>query len=190
MLMLNSKRVKGFTIIELLIVVIVIAILAAVTLVTYAGIQQRANNTAIIDAASKSVRVIQAYITANGAYPSATSLCITTTSGCATTGAYGGNTAFDNAMASIGTLPRAIPMTGTDHMGIIYRYSATRTMNGTAQPLVLFYWLFGVGQQCTLSGITDSPSDTMFPSSTGYTSANDTSTGKTLCVVSIQGPAA
>ena len=186
--MLNRKRARGFTIVELLIVVVIIAILAAITLVTYSGIQQRANNTAIIDAASKSIRVIQAYIAANDAYPSTTSLCITTTSGCATTGAYTGNTAFENAMATIGTLPRTIPMTGADHVGIIYRYSASRTMNGSKQPVVLFYWLFGVSQQCSLPGITDSPGDVMLTSSAGYTSANDTSTGKTLCVVSIPGP--
>ena len=36
---------KGFTIVELLIVVVVIAILAAITVVSYTGIAQRANNS-------------------------------------------------------------------------------------------------------------------------------------------------
>ena len=39
----NSKT-RGFTIVELLIVIVVIAILAAITVVAYNGIQQRANN--------------------------------------------------------------------------------------------------------------------------------------------------
>ncbi|HSW90432.1 MAG TPA: prepilin-type N-terminal cleavage/methylation domain-containing protein [Candidatus Saccharimonadales bacterium] len=40
------KSVRGFTIVELLIVVVVIAILAAITIVTYNGAQKRALNTA------------------------------------------------------------------------------------------------------------------------------------------------
>lgn len=38
---------SGFTIVELLIVIIVIAILAAISIVAYTGIQNRANNTAV-----------------------------------------------------------------------------------------------------------------------------------------------
>ena len=38
---------KGFTIVELLIVIVVIAILAAITIVSYNGIQNRANDSAV-----------------------------------------------------------------------------------------------------------------------------------------------
>jgi len=38
---------KGFTIVELLIVIVVIAILAAITIITYRGIQNRAHETAV-----------------------------------------------------------------------------------------------------------------------------------------------
>lgn len=38
---------SGFTIVELLIVIVVIAILAAITVVAYTGIQNRANDTAV-----------------------------------------------------------------------------------------------------------------------------------------------
>jgi prepilin-type N-terminal cleavage/methylation domain-containing protein len=41
------KNVSGFTIVELLIVIVVIAILAAITVVAYNGIQTRANNSKI-----------------------------------------------------------------------------------------------------------------------------------------------
>jgi prepilin-type N-terminal cleavage/methylation domain-containing protein len=38
---------KGFTIVELLVVIVVIAILATISVTAYNGIQNRANNTAI-----------------------------------------------------------------------------------------------------------------------------------------------
>jgi len=41
------SRYSGFTIVELLIVVVVIAILAAISIVAYAGIQNRANDSAV-----------------------------------------------------------------------------------------------------------------------------------------------
>lgn len=45
--MLSSRRQVGFTIVELLIVVVVIAVLAAITIVAYNGITQRAQEAAI-----------------------------------------------------------------------------------------------------------------------------------------------
>jgi len=66
-----QKTKSGFTIVELLIVVVVIAILAAITVVAYTGIQQRARNAVRIAAAKEWVNSIEAYIAANGTYPGA-----------------------------------------------------------------------------------------------------------------------
>lgn len=42
---MHKRNTRGFTIVDLLIVIVVIAILAAITIVAFNGIQQRARNT-------------------------------------------------------------------------------------------------------------------------------------------------
>jgi prepilin-type N-terminal cleavage/methylation domain-containing protein len=44
---MKYKKTTGFTIVELLIVIVVIGILAAITVVAYSGVQNRASDTAI-----------------------------------------------------------------------------------------------------------------------------------------------
>ncbi len=61
-----SKQARAFTIVELLIVIVVIAILAAIVTVTYSGISRRANNAQTIDAAKEWAKIVQQYIVANG----------------------------------------------------------------------------------------------------------------------------
>src|SRR5450759_4479507 len=176
----SSRR--GFTIVELLIVIVVIAILGAITIVAYSGIQQRASNTAIIDSASSSLRMIESYIAVNGAYPYTSNgwACITTTIGCVIAGT---NTVFDTNMATIGTLPRSVPISGPDRYGLVYSYNPGTTFNGASQPASLFYWLSGINQQCGVSGVANGVEGALAPSTTGYTNGNDGSTGKTLCVI-------
>lgn len=57
------KNKGGFTIVELLIVIVIIGILVGVVIVTHNGIQQRAQATAVTDAISKYKRSIKAYAT-------------------------------------------------------------------------------------------------------------------------------
>ncbi len=71
--MLNNintmKKSRGFTIVELLIVIVVIAILAAITIVAYNGIQNRAKTSSAQAAASNVQKKIEAYNAATGSYP-------------------------------------------------------------------------------------------------------------------------
>ncbi len=72
----NSKQImqisvksSGFTIVELLIVIVIIAILAAFVIVAYSGIQQRANNTQTVTAVREYIKAISAYAAEEGHYP-------------------------------------------------------------------------------------------------------------------------
>ena len=60
---------KGFTIVELLIVIVVIAILAAITIVAYNGIQQRAYDTSVKSDLVAASKALELYKIDNGSYP-------------------------------------------------------------------------------------------------------------------------
>ena len=66
---MNSKQQSGFTIVELLIVIVVIAILAAISIVAYNGIQQRANNSKTTAALSAWIKGLNLYKADKGRWP-------------------------------------------------------------------------------------------------------------------------
>lgn len=63
------KNKSGFTIVELLIVIVVIAILAAISIVAYNGIQQRSHNSSAQASARQAATLIATYHIENGSYP-------------------------------------------------------------------------------------------------------------------------
>lgn len=69
MILQNNKQ-KAFTIVELLIVIVVIGILAAISIVAYNGIQNRARDTAVKDSASQVRSKIETWSSIKGSYPS------------------------------------------------------------------------------------------------------------------------
>lgn len=68
MLKTNTNQ-KGFTIVELLIVIVVIGILAMLVLNTFNGIQQKARNTERQTDATSVAKQLEAYFAENGGYP-------------------------------------------------------------------------------------------------------------------------
>lgn len=63
---------KGFTIVELLIVIVVIAILAAITIVAFNGIQNRAKASSAQSAANTVIKKAEAANSVASSYPTAT----------------------------------------------------------------------------------------------------------------------
>ena len=71
----QMEKERGFTIVELLIVIVIIAILAAITIVAYNGIQSRANASTAKSNAESVQKVVEAFAAddsaggGNGKYP-------------------------------------------------------------------------------------------------------------------------
>src|SRR4051812_7764221 len=65
-----KKRQSGFTIVELLIVIVVIGILATLVIVTFTGIQQKARNSQRQTDINALDSHIEAYYAQTGSYPS------------------------------------------------------------------------------------------------------------------------
>ena len=156
---------SGFTIVELLIVIVVIGILAAITIVAYNGIQTRAENTKTINAVASYAKGIMSYAATYGTYPitagypclGSASLCARVAGGaggCAATsdGSVGQVPAFNTDISQImgPSLPSPSSQTmvcGTNtYSGAYYRPST-----GT-QAWIVFY-LRG-NQQCEVAGVT------------------------------------
>lgn len=187
----STSRQTGFTIVELLIVIVVIGVLAAITVVAYSGIQERANNTAVIAAAKQVQQIITAYKTTNGSLPVAYNACLTTDNSCTT---YTGveqtndNNALMTELRKIGTPPSSVPGTNPTYHGLYYNYYSPRTYNGNVAPALLMYWLKGEQQDCQLANVgrqlpgTATEINPYETSTTGYTSSGN---GITNCWVSL-----
>ncbi|RYF29584.1 MAG: prepilin-type N-terminal cleavage/methylation domain-containing protein [Chloroflexi bacterium] len=73
-----NRHTRGFTIVELLIVIVVIGILAAITIVTFSGIQSRAENNKTVSAVGAYAKALTVYaaLPENGRYPIASYPCL------------------------------------------------------------------------------------------------------------------
>ena len=63
------NKSSGFTIVELLIVIVIIGILAALVIISYNGIQARARDSSRLTAMRNVKSAVEAYAAENGSYP-------------------------------------------------------------------------------------------------------------------------
>ncbi|AHB42462.1 fimbrial protein pilin [Candidatus Saccharibacteria bacterium RAAC3_TM7_1] len=116
--MVTQKR--GFTIVELLIVIVVVAILAAITIVVYNGIQQRARDTQRVADMRDLKQQIEVYYIDNGSYPTCSG-----TDGCYSTST---NTLYRITAMPINSASKFVDPTNTDTQ---YGYYYTRRYKKT-----------------------------------------------------------
>jgi general secretion pathway protein G len=73
----QAKEQRGFTVVELLVVIVVIGILAAIIIVSYTGITGRANAVALQSDLTNASQQLKIYQTTNGIYPNAIDCSVT-----------------------------------------------------------------------------------------------------------------
>lgn len=147
-----GQKQTGFTIVELLIVIVVIGILAAITIVAYNGIQARSENTKTINSVSAYARAIHSYATINTAYPINSYPCLgpagtkcanvtDSTGACSGAGMASYNAGFDT---TVKTIASSLPAPSTQAMncgGKMYGGAWYNSANGTAAAIT--YYLKG-----------------------------------------------
>lgn len=144
-----KHKQSGFTIVELLIVIVVIGILVAITIVAYSGIQSRTRNTQTISATNAYVKALKMYALDNSAYPGPSSyFCLGDFGSSNCWAGYGVNNTVENLLASYlgNNKPRYPPLlqvTSSEVRGGL-RFNA-----GNYQ---IVYYLEGTNQQCTSGG--------------------------------------
>ena len=182
----SVKLTRGFTIVELLIVIVIIAILSAITIVAYNGIQARAKTTSIVSSAGQMQQLLLAYKATYGTYPPQLATngksCLTMDNSCTmwdgTPVTTTDNSTLMTELRKIGNPPQSIPHLGSSFYGLYFDYYQPRTFNHDAVPGLLMYWL-PPNQSCQLGsvavGATYAGEPSAFQSSTtGYTSSDST----------------
>lgn len=155
------KKNKGFTIIELLIVIVVIGILAAITIVAYNGIQQRARNAQVTSGVNAYVKAIESHKVVKGEYPTVSG-CLGAnypSNNCWTTGGsatWSVNATLDSQLSEFipnkPTLATSLLEMGPSYpgyfrAGFIYNFTSSAYIE-------MRYYLAGSNQSCSVSGFT------------------------------------
>lgn len=147
---------NGFTIVELLIVIVVVGILAAITMVAFSDIRQRSRNAQIISGVDAYEKAFLQYGLINRAYPSgATSnLCLGSgyTGPCVSGPAVGGQTINPNDASfdtQVATIMQGKPRIGGD---IVDVGGGTMVVGAYYWNLQIFYHLYGNGRACAAGG--------------------------------------
>lgn len=166
---------RGFTLVELLIVIVIIAILASITIVTYSVVQQRAHNAAEISAAESWVNLISDYYATNGAVtvtdmPSGSDgICLGDPADYPSTSHFnhtigdcrlGTNVFYTSAqlyaaiskISAVHSTPYEVTASSGDYRRGVQYAIADSTDGLTVGDSYLIYDLSGSNQNCTLSG--------------------------------------
>lgn len=195
-----SRTKHGFTIVELLIVVVVIAILASISVVAYNGIQLRSRNSKQLTAVKMYLSALNSYALDNGSYPD------NNNSGCLGEGYINGcwptsnNTNFNNQIRPYLNGATPLPSGNTAPIayfgvrsGIAFYNASTGTLDGQPNPWLLVYFLEGM-ERCTVGPGAGRQSGTgtswvNLTSAPNPSGQSETNGSNTMCVVALPDPA-
>lgn len=169
----------GFTIVELLIVIVVIGILAALVISTFTQAQDRANNASKITSTKQIIKLIKAYRETYGTLPAMGAVCATLDNQCTNNSATpnpANNTVLMNELKKVGSVPQSMQPAVEGKYGIQY-IPEVGALNGVPTSVRLEYWLKGSGVPCGISEVSSSGTYTAATTpATGYTSTNGDTT--------------
>ena len=143
--LINSiKKDRGFTIVELLVVIVVIGILAAITIVSYTGITAKANTTKALSNAQSAQNVAEIYAADNGYYPATTGAFAT---GSATTKLPAGITVIIGLPGVAGVFTGTELLTSVNGLTSVGWACLTTCTSSTGGRIT--YWDFTTGARST-----------------------------------------
>ncbi len=146
---LKQTKARGFTIVELLIVIVVIAILAAITIVAYNGIQNRAKTSSNQAAANSMIKKYEAINAIKGVYYSnaaAAGVAGTALNTYSALAPVAGEATIDApATVLAATGAAAGGLSATTATGTVSTWAC---LNGTGA--TVFYWDYNAGAQATV----------------------------------------
>lgn len=167
-----KKPQAGFTIVELLIVIVVIAILATISIVAYNGIQVRARNTARLTAAQNIYKQLEMYTRQTGQGFGSNVFCLPTGANfdagngglpdCYASNAPRSEDAVANSNFTAQKIQFSYPNTSITAANDVQYYGIqvaffldlTQGMSGVLRPYVLSFWLEGNNQDCGSNSVS------------------------------------
>ena len=167
---------KGFTIVELLIVIVVIGILAAITIVAFNGVQQRANNTKFANMVGQYAKALSIYATEKSAYPGVVAASVANNLACldGTTTCWSGADAVKSTTLQTELAQYVSGLPASPNSAITYA-TVTPEAGGSFTGYYIIYVMQGSGSCPTIGGLT-------------YINSNAVSNGKN-CRMGLASPA-
>lgn len=189
----TMKQYRGFTIVELLIVIVVIAILASITVVAYNGIQWRAKNTSVEQSVVTYQKALAGYLAVNGKYPTPTSSACMGEVAAYPDGCYAGgsgNTSFVSELKTVlSTLPAPDGACFTGWGGCRKNFAFYRNTSWTVDGVLRQYYLIyfvGGGANCGIPNTLEGTYGTFATTTTrGYMERRGS---ESMCILVLPDP--